>query len=233
MPAQLKVSVAKIKDIPYGELGRVAQDVSKSIYDLNVGTFKGIKPVTQLLFDAATASYISERTTYKLGGLMNKKNFEDAYDLLIGMMIQLAPYVNGIANGDEDILKLSMLPYTTGANETGLIIHSGVLPWGLEYKVGTTGKAHVTCAYYGPATKYICIVSEGKPMPLGTKMLENGQISFPGGVEAPPFIMNIDGARDKIITGMKPKVDYYLTYIVMCGGFVSDLSEAVIIVCGN
>ena len=233
MPAQLKVSVAKIKIIPYGELGRVAHDVSKSLFELNVGVFKGTKPVTQVLFDAAVVNYTSERTTYKLGGLTNKKPFEDAYDLLISVMIQLAPYVNGIANGDEDTLKLSMMPYTSGTNETGLIIKSGVLAKGLSYKVGTTGKAHVTCDYYGSGAKYICIISEGKPMPLGTKMGEGGQIQFPGGVDAPPFIMNIDGSRDKIITGMIPKVDYYLTYIVMCGGFVSDLSVAIIIVCGN
>ena len=233
MPAQLKVSIAKIKAIPYGELGGVAHDVSKSLFELNVGVFKGTKPVTQVLFDAAVVTYTSARTTYKLGGLTNKKPFLDAYDVLIGMMIELAPYVNGIANGDEDIFKLSMLPYTSGANETGLLIERGELAKGLAYKVGTTGKAHVTCDYFGPGAKYICIASEGKPMPEGTKMSLGGQIIFPGGVTAPSFIMNIDGTRDKIITDMTPKVDYYLTYIVMCGGFVSDLSVAIIIVCGN
>ncbi len=233
MPAKLKISVAKINSIPYGELGRVAQDVSKSIYELNVGTFKGIKPVTQVLFDAAIVTFSSARTTYKLGGLTNKKPFIDAYDVLIGMMIELAPYVNGIADGDEDIFKLSMLPYTTGANETGLIIESGVLPSGLTYKVGTTGKAHVSCAFYGISAKYICIASQGAPLPAGTKMSVGGQIEFTGGITAPTFILNIDGSRDKILTGMIPKVDYYLTYIVMYGGFVSDLSVAIIIVCGN
>ena len=233
MSQKLRVSIAKIKKILLNELGATAQEVEQSLYVLNLSTFKGIKPVLQTLLLSTIATYFSLRTAYKLGGLMAKKPFEDAYDALILLLIELAPYVDTIADGDEDILKLSRLPYTTGANETGLRIEGGELAQGLVYKVGTTGKAFVSCDFFGPNTKYICIASQGKPLPLGTKMNPDGQMSFPDGVTVPPHIININGARDKTLYGMIPKVDYYLTYIVMCGGFVSDMSVAIIIVCGN
>ena len=233
MSQKLKVSIAKIKKILLNDLGVVAQDVEQSLYVLNLTTFKGTKPVLQSLLLSTIATYFSLRTAYKLGGLSDKKPFEDAYDALILLLIALAPYVDDIADGDEDTLKLSRLPYTTGVNETGLRIVGGELAQGLTYKVGTTGKAMVSCAYFGPETKYICIASQGKPLPLGTKMNHDGQMFFPDGETVPSHIININGSRDKTLYGMIPKVDYYLTYIVMCGGFVSDMSVALIIVCGN
>ena len=56
---------------------------------------------------------------------------------------------------------------------------------------------------------------------------------FPDGVTMLPHIININGKRNKTITGLEPKTDYYLYYVVIANGYVSGLSQPLLIGCKN
>ena len=229
----LKVSIDLIRAILVDDLGGKAQDILQAIYVLNPTVFTGVLPITEIVFQASITSYNTKRSAYKLGGLSQKIPYDNAHDALTENLILLAPYVDGIANGDEVILKLSMMPYDTGVNDTAALIADGALPTGLNYKPGVTGAAQVSCEAFGKGTKFICIAVQGGPLPAGVVVTMGGQISLPSGETLPPTIISLNGRRSKTLVNMVVKTDYYLYYLMSCGNVMSGLSLHKIIVCGN
>jgi hypothetical protein len=229
----LKVSISGINAIEVDKLGGVAQDVQQGVFVLNPSVFTGTPTVTEAELVAGTSLFNSKRSAYKQGGLGAKKPYEDAHAGLLGLLIGLAPYVDVIADGDEDTLKMSKLPYDTGVNDTGALIAAGALPTLLTFIPGATGIAKVSCAAFGKGAKYVCIAAQGSELPVGTYMSPDGQIIIPTGGTMPTCIVNINGKRAKTLVNMIPKTDYYLYYIMMCGGNVSGLSISLKIASGN
>jgi len=229
----LKVSIDGIREIFVDLLGGEAYDIMQALYVLNPSVFTGTLPVTQAVLGAGITLYNTKRAEYKLGGLSQKKPFDDAHEALIALLILLAPYVDGIANGNELILKLSLMPYDTGVNDTAALIAAGALPTLLTYKPGATGVAQVSCASFGKTAKYWCIALQGGPMPAGVVMSMDGQLSLPSGITMPACIISLNGKRNKILLNMVPKTDYHLYYTMSCGGYMSGFSVPIIIASGN
>ena len=230
--ATLKVDKEEVRAIPVDELGAKAQEMIQSIYVSNTSIFTGAKPMTQLIIEALVTDYNGKRNTFKQGGTAAKIPYDTAHEVLIVALLLFAPYIDGIANGNEDILKLGVLPYSDGTNDSASRIRKGDVPDKLTYVAGV-GSAKTSCASFGRGTKFIAILVKGGLLPAGVFMNLDGQLMFPDGVTMPPHIININGKRNKTITGLESKTDYYLYYVVIANGYVSGLSQPLLIGCKN
>ncbi len=227
-----KVSKATIEGILIDELGGVAHDVSQSMFELNTSTFSDPKPITETEMGIIITDFINKRTIYKQGGTAAKKPYETAHKRILDCLFLFILYVNKIANGDETILKLSMLPYSDGSNTSVSRIQNGEVPGDLHYVPGAGGTAIISCAFWGTGVKYFAFVVKGF-LPAGIFMSIDGQLSLPEGATMPALILNINGKREKKITGLITKTDYQLYYVVVYGGVVSGLSLPLLIGCKN
>lgn len=230
--ATLKVDKTEVKAIHVDELGATVQEMIQSIYVSNTSIFTGTKPLTQLIIEAYVTDYNIKRNTFKQGGTAAKVPYTTAHEVLIDNVLLYAPYIDGIANGNEDILKLGVLPYSDGLNDTGARIQAGEVADLLTYIAGV-GSVKISCAPFGKDTKYFTIIVKGAPMPDGVFMNLDGQLVFPDGITMPVHMINVNGKRDKLVTGLIPKIDYYLYYVVVSGGYTSGLSVALKIACKN
>lgn len=230
--AVFKVSKDSIDSTPIDELGGLAHDVSQSMFELNTSTFTGVKPITETAMGIIITAFNDKRGAYKQGGLAAKRPYEIAHTNLLACLYLFIGYVNEIADGNEDILKLSKLPYSDGTNTTAKRVQDGELADELFYVPGANGTADLSCAFFGKGAKYITIVVKGL-LPDGVSCNMDGQLSFPDGVTMPPHSVNINGKRNKKVTGMLPKTDYHAYYLVLAGGYVSAPSAALKIGCLN
>ena len=228
-----KVSKATIDTIPIDELGGIAHDVMQSIFILNTTTFTGTKPTTETAMELIVSTFIDKRGNYKQGGLGAKKPYETAHNIILGCLYSFIPYVNGLALGDETILKLSRLPYSDGSNTSSARIKKGEIAKDLAYVPENSGSAKISCAYFGKNVQYITIIVKGSKLPDGVFMNSDGQLIFPEGATTPLHVININGKRDKKVTNLEAKTDYYLYYVLIANGVVSALSIPIIIGCLN
>jgi hypothetical protein len=228
-----KVSVSKIKKIKVTEIGAAANTALQAIYVLNQLVFKGVKPMTQAAFQTIIDELIAKRTAFGVGGTSAKDDYDTALAALFAAMLLLAPYVDGIANGNEITLKLSTLPYTGATNQSGVLIKNGAVATGLSGKPGAIGCMSTTCAPFGQSVHFNTILVQGSPFPPGTLMNQNGQFSFPNGATPPPYVININGKRAKKYDSLIPGVTYFVYYVMSFGGIVSALSNPLKISAGN
>ncbi len=230
--AVFKISKESIDSTPIDELGGLAHDVSQSMFELNLSTFTGVKPITEAAMGIIITAFNDKRGAYKQGGLAAKKPYETAHTNLLECLYLFISYVNDIANGDEDILKLSKLPYSNGINTTAARIQAGELAGELSYEPGANGTANTSCAFFGKGAKYITIIVKGL-LPDGVSWNIDGQLTFPDGVNMPPHMLNLNGKRNKKVTGLLPKTDYFAYYLLVAGGYVSAPSAPLKIGCLN
>ncbi len=228
-----RVSEEGIRAIKVDELGGRANEILQGVYVLNPSVFTGTSPVTEVVFGAGILTFNNKRAAYKQGGLGAKLAYEAAHTGLIDLLIELKPYVDGIANGNEDIYKLSKMPYDTGTNDTAAKIAAGAVPVNLVYSPDITGAARVSCDAFDKGTKYHCVATQGELLPVGTFVSLDGQLMTPGGLAMPPSIFNFNGKRNKILLNMVTKTDYFLYMFMMYGSAVSGLSDPLKIICGN
>ena len=228
-----KVSEDGIKAIKVDDLGGRANEILQGIYVLNPSVFTGTPPVTEAVLGAGILLYNNKRAAYKQGGLGAKLPYEGAHTGLIDLLIELKPYVDEIADGNEDIYKLSKMPYDTGTNDTAAKIAAGAVPLNLVYSPDITGAARVSCDAFDKNTKFHCVAVQGGLLPAGTFVSLDGQLMTPGGLAMPPCIFNFNGKRNKILLNMVTKTDYFLYMFMMYGSAVSGLSAPLKIICGN
>jgi len=228
-----RVSISLIKDTKVTEIEGFALGVREAIFILNPNVFKGIPPTTYDAMGDIITTFTEKRAIYKQGGTAALKPYTDALKALMDCLLSFAPYVNKIANGDEDNLKLSKLPYTGAVNKSGKKISEGAVAKGVLGQARNTGILTTTCSPFGENVEFIAIAVQGKPLPIGTKMSLDGQILLPVGEDAVPYVLNINGKRDKTFVELIPGVIYYVYYVMICGGFVSALSEPKKLSCGG
>ena len=226
-----KVTKTDVDGILIDVLGGIAQSMVESLYVLNVDVFTPVKPVTQIVIEGFITTFNAKRTAFKLGGTSAKLPYETAHANLLGCLYLFIPYINDVADGNEVKLKLSMLPYSDGSNTTKAKMLSGIVPADLVYTPGPFGTAKTSCAVYGVGAKYMAIYVQGGLLPAGTIVNIDGQLIPPAGSTMPPIMISFNGKRDKTVTGLIPRIDYNVYYVVMCGGLVSGLSLPLLIAC--
>ena len=144
--AVIKVSITGIKNIFVNNLSIVCTNMQKGIFDHPL-IFTGTTPSTKAQVTTIITNFTSAHSEFALGGLGQKKEYEDSKTAIVGCMLDFAPYVDGIAKGDLTTLEMTCLPLTGKGNQTKAKILAGDVPMNVEGIPGTTGKIAVSCDF--------------------------------------------------------------------------------------
>lgn len=211
----------------YDTVGGTAQRVSAGIYG-NTGTFTA-PPLTETVFNAAIDDYITKRGLYTQGGVNYRDAFDASYAVLIGHLDTQADFVDGVANGNGTIIAMGGFVATKG--ETTKAERPGQVS-GLMVLSNAAGTVNMTCGKMDGASGYICIVTDGAPLPDGVKVTDTGKVIFNETAMQSIRSMIIDGRtpRRKSFNGLEPGNRYYFAYVAINSAGVGPLSNPLAVV---
>ena len=219
--AIIKVSISGIKEITVEHLPTVCGKMQSGIFD-NPTIFDGELPFTTLQVTAFITNFNKYHLAFQMGGLQQRIPYETARTGIIGCMLEFAPYVSKIANGDESILALTGLPLTGKGNLSKQYILAGKIPTVVEGTPGITGTINCTCDPFGPNATYIAILVPGGPLPNGFGSYLNGHVILPPNTIQ--YYLCLNGKRNISFENLPTTETYWLYYLVMSGGYVSGYS---------
>ena len=221
---KIKCSRDAINKAPLKTLGAFFSNVRVSLFGLPdqfpnpTVTQDNMKLLTTDLSDAASQ--------FKSGGDLKKPDYTNVISAIKKMLNTIADYVDEVANGDKDIIKMAgMVP--TGQKKIGDKAIKA------KYKVsGVAGKRlnatmiETTCDALGAEAIYTCVVSEDNPLTKEAVINAAGQLRLPKNI---PNIVHIDSSNQKTkkITDLTPRTHYYITYFVRIGKVITQMSDVV------
>lgn len=221
------------KKIKIDELDVFALIVLAGIYN-NVITFPA-PTITQAIFQALIDNYMTKRSGYK-GGTVSKGDFEIAKTALINALYTLADYVDGVAQGDVNIILLSGYQPTKGSPSAAV---PPLRAENVKLEIAAPGEMNGSCAVVAGADNYCAILSADQPLPVNTNINGFGQLVVNdddgGAAPVPPaaalseikYVLDFNKSRIKKFTGLTKGTVYYLYYFSINAAGVSPLSIAV------
>ena len=227
----IKISIKKIKRINASKLGDAALIMVMAISG-NTLVFKGVQPFTPDEIKTLIKAFADAKAFYKLNGSSGKMAYINAMTALIDAMVAFAPYVNGIAKGNKKILAASTLPTTEIVKDVAKMFKEGLTASGITGKQGKSGQLLTDCNPFGDGVDYIVVLSEDKPLPDDFCINSSGQIVQNGGIMNRIFI-DITASRKKTFNGLSPIKSYFVYYIMVFGGVVSNISKCVEVFIGS
>lgn len=234
---------SKVEELPIFAIG-----VRDGIYDN--ATFFVTPPMAQAVFEALIQDYSDKRSAYENGGSAQKGPYQHAKQLLMNGLDTQADYVNGVANGDENLILLAGFVPTKGYRSSA---PSPVQPTGVVLKRPGTGVITAECANQKVATNYICIVTINNPLPSNVKLNDSGQLVYTDDKGTAPAsntsessgapvatstsgvisaYIDFSPGRRKEFKGLQLGSRYYFSFIAANAQGVSTMSDAVSIICG-
>ena len=189
--------------------------------------FTGVQPFNAVAIAAIIATFLSTQSAFKVGGSMKKMAFIDAKKAIYACILAFAPYIDGVAKGNNVILKLSTLETLEDEIDVPTLIAEGGVAANITAKQGKFPRTvDTSCSSFAEGVGYIVILSEGE---LSADFTVNnlGQISNPSGSKV--FINFLKGNK-KTFTGLLPKTEYFAYYILTFGNTVGIISAGVSVV---
>jgi len=216
------VSIALIKKINQTEIAKRTQAMSEAVTGAPL-IFKGVLPYTAVAIALIVTTYLNAQAAYKLGGILKRSAFLTAKKALYNCVLAFAPYINSIALGDIEILKLSTLPLLSESIDYATLIAAGGTAQNIRVLQGNVARQIVTsCNSFGLKVGYTVIVSEGAPLPMGFNITTDGSVYTPVGTRC---IVNSFGTRYKVFNNLLPKTEYFVYYVLSCGGVLGVISN--------
>lgn len=221
------VSTRLIRRILLRDIAKKAKKMSDAING-NTAVFTGTQPFTAIAIAALILSFTTAEGAYAVGGLLKKNDFLLAKEALYSCVLSFAPYVDGIAIGDDVKLKLSTLPLLSDEIDIEQLIADGAVAENITAEQGKSKRQIITnCKSFGGKVGYIVVVSEGQPLPDGFSVESNGTVITPSGNRC---FVNSFGNKKKSFTNLLPKTEYYVYYILCYGSTVGRVSSVVSVV---
>lgn len=231
--AKAKVNRTKIKAFKVREIDARAEEMKQAIFVTYLAIFVGVIPMTSIALGTLITNYINSRSSYRVIGKSKKGENDTAKAALLEGLLLFANYVDGIAEGNIDILIDSTLPYTGQAIGSGALITNGAKATGVKGKSGNVGQLSTSCNPFVKGVRYHSIIVQGSPLPANVITNLNGQLILLTGVGIPTYVLNLNGKRNKSFTNLIPGAAYYIYYFIEGEGVVSDLSLPVKINAGE
>ncbi|MCG3166631.1 MAG: hypothetical protein POELPBGB_02411 [Bacteroidia bacterium] len=234
--ATLKIRCRRnFRKIKIDQLDVFALIVSGGIYN-NATTFPS-PSMGQGTFQALIDTYMTKRSGYK-GGTVSKGDFETAKAALIQALYTLADYVDGVAQGDVNIILLSGYEPTKGSASASI---PPARAENVKLEISGPGEMSASCSVVPGAENYIAILTAGQPLPDNVSPNGFGQIVVndtgsapaPGSPSNPllaaeiDFLVDFNKSRIKKFRGLTKGTVYYLYYFSINSAGVSPLSTVV------
>lgn len=226
------------KRLPIKDMPDFASAVEDGIYD-NPTVFAA-PPLLQADFQALIDAYVAKRGTYVAGGTAQKPAWEAARTALIDGLDTTADYVDTLVNGNENIVILA------GYKPTKTVISSVTKPTKIQgvslTRNDVSGVLIADCKAQDGINSYVCILTEGAPLPDNITISNTGQIRVQellagsgsdagstSGITA--VYADFNQSRKKEFEGLTPLQTYYCVFFGINAGGVGALSDPVSIIC--
>jgi len=210
-----------------------AEGVKTGIYT-NAATFAA-PPITQAVFAANILTYTNTRKAHEQGGTAQLPAFTAARKILIDNLDVLATYVDGIAKGDAQLVKLAGFDATNDVTDIAskAINTAPATPQNVTFKriENNSGQMVAECELYGTGYRYISFLVENNSLPAGVLVDDNGNITIPAGVTV-DIVINVSLQRKKLFKGLTPGSNYTVYYVVLNTKGASGISAGKTMMCG-
>jgi hypothetical protein len=210
-----------------------AEGVKTGIYT-NAATFAA-PPITQAAFAANILTYSNTRKAHEQGGTAQLPAFTAARKVLIGNLDKLASYVDEVALGDAQIVKLAGFEATNDITDIAskAINTAPATPQNITFRrvENNSGQMVAECELYGTGYRYISFLVENSSLPAGVLVDDNGNITIPAGVTV-NIVINVSLQRKKLFKGLTPGSNYNVYYVVVNAKGASGISAGKAMMCG-
>lgn len=212
-----------------GTLGTFAQNVADGIF--NNPLLFAVPPMTLPIFQAIINNYLTTWAAYSVGGIAQQGAYRTAQTALITALDTLALFVDETADGLESTITTSGFLPTKGTPSIG------PEPTQLQDIVLTRGVTRTIiaeCENQDAAAVYICILTEGAPLPPNFTLNDAGQMTINGGSSSPSpssGIIDFSKGRRKTFINLTVGVNYYFVFFVINARGVGPMSLPVSILC--
>ena len=210
-----------------------AEGVKTGIYT-NATTFAA-PPITQIVFAANILNYANTRKAHEQGGTAQQPAFTAARKVLIGNIDSIATYVDGVANGDPQIVKLAgfLATYDQTSIAAKVTNATPTTPQNVTFKrvENNSGQMVAECETYPTICNYITLLVENNSLPAGVTVDDAGNITLPKGLTIDVSI-NINAQRKKLFKGLTTGSTYYVYYVVVNSKGASGISAGKSMLCG-
>ena len=210
-----------------------AEGVKTGIYT-NATTF-ATPPITQATMASNILNYANTRKAHEQGGTAQLPAFTAARKILVNNLDTLADYVDDIANGDAQLVKLAGFEATndTAGAVSKAINTTPATPQNVTFKriENNSGQMVAECELYGTGYRYISFLVENNPLPAGVLVDDAGNITIPAGVTV-AIVVNVSLQRKKLFKGLTPGSNYNVYYVVVNTKGVSGVSASKTMMCG-
>ncbi len=227
----IKISLTGIKNIKVGDLANILSLMGAAIFG-NPTVFTGTQPYTLLQIKALLETFHTDQLAFYTGGLLQRTAYFASRDAIFTCLLAYAPYVDGIAKGNLEILHLSTLPTTEDLIDYIALLQNGAIAEEIKATPGFQGQLLTSCKYFGPNANYLVIVSEDVPLPENVKISSSGQVVLPLGAMNNIIVM-VSDERNKSIVGLTPRKLYFTHYVLNYGKYFGHISNGEKGTCGN
>jgi len=189
----------------------------------NVAAF-ATPTITKAAYTALFNDYVAKRKTRDAGGKADNMAYKVSRTALITALNTLADYVNSIAQGAIDCIKLA--GYQASNDPSRLvpdkdpIAQEGVT---LYREKKTVGQLTSDCGKLANGSHSLAILCEANPLPEGTTLV-NGILVFPTAITF-KISLDLNMQKKRVWTGLTAGVVYYCYYIVINSHGASGLSN--------
>jgi len=222
-----RVSTRLIKRILQRDIAARAKTMSDAING-DTTTFSGTQPFDAVAIAAIILTFTSAQSAYKVGGTMKRMAFNKAKKAIYDCILSFSPYVNKLANGNQLILDLSTLPTLFDELDFAALIAAGAVAVNVKVKQGKFAREIDTDSdSFGLGVGYFVALSEGGELPVDFTINASGQVNCPGSNR---IFINFAKDRKKTFTGLLPKTEYFVYYVLTYGTTIGILSNGISIV---
>jgi len=232
------------KKLPIAERPIFATGIKDGIYG-NPTIFMA-PPITAAIFEGLINNFTAKRGLYENGGSAQQPAWNAANTALIDALVETATYVNTLVNGDENVVILAgYKPSKSHSSEVAkpLKIQGVTLKRDADEVSGTL---IADCTAQVGVKTYVCILTEGAPLPSNVKINTAGQLvvessspiptpgspsPIPQPIQMERTIIDFNQNRRKEFTALTPLMTYYATFFGINGGGVGSMSDAQSVVC--
>ena len=216
------------------DLENRADGVRTGIYT-NATTF-ATPPITQVALTALISNYTTTRIAHDQGGTAQLPAFTAARKALTGGLDNLATYVDGVATGNAQIVKLAGFTATNDPNNAAKTIGTNATPataQNVTFKrvENQSGQMVAECEKYPNDCKFITFLVENNELPAGIVVDDAGNVFIPSGLTV-AISINIDTKRKKLFKGLNTGSNYYVYYVVVNTKGASGISDGKKMLCG-
>ena len=173
--------------------------------------------------------------------MAQKPAWNAANQALMDALVQTAQYVDTLVNGDENVVILAGYR-PSKAYPSNVAKPTKVQGVTLKRDAEVSGKLIADCTAQAGVNAYVCILTQGSPMPPNIVISEQGQMVIEEDLNpAPPpanaaannirTIIDFNQNRRKEFTGLLPLTTYYAVFFGINAGGVGSLSDPSSVVC--